>query len=87
MEAPSAAAKLQDYIGCYNRLDGRAHKSIERYATCWVKNMKTSPTGRESVVYGLYATDPESTAKCQTSFATSAAQKPAMPALDAPVGC
>lgn len=82
VEEPSAAAKLQDYIGCYNRLDGRAHKSIERYAT-WVKNMKTGPTGRESVVYGLYETDPESTAKCKTSFATSAAQKPAMPALDA----
>lgn len=81
-EEASAGAKLQDYIGCYNKLDEQAHRSIERYAT-WVKNMKTGPTGRESVVYGLYATDPATTAKCKASFATAAAQKPAMPALDA----
>ncbi|TXM70427.1 YiiG family protein [Methylobacterium sp. WL120] len=44
--------KLNAYVGLLNRTL-RASESMARYGS-WV-NMKTGPTGRESIVYGLYS--------------------------------
>ncbi len=76
----SGSDKLQDYIACYNQLDRNAHRSIARYAS-WVKNMETGPSGKESVVYGLYKIDVDDIAKCKASF--TQAGKAATGKLDA----
>ena len=74
--------KLEIYIDCYNRLDERAHSSIQRYAS-WVKDMKVGPTGKERVVYGLYEVGPEQKInECRTQFGSAAAMSPSLP-LDA----
>lgn len=85
-KAPEATGgldeKLEIYIDCYNRLDERAHSSIQRYAS-WVKDMKAGPTGKERVVYGLYEVGPEQKInECRTQFASAAAMSPSLP-LDA----
>lgn len=78
----SASDKLGLYIECYNRLDSSAHSSISRYSS-WVKDMKAGPTGKETVVYGLYKIDPDATQSCKKDFAKAAGQAPAMAKLDA----
>jgi hypothetical protein len=78
----SVGAKLQGYIECYNQLDGKAQRSISRYAS-WVRDMKAGPTGNEMVVYGLYEVDTEGVAKCSKTFSQVAAAKPALAKLDA----
>lgn len=83
--APAAAAdpseKLQAYIDCYNRLDGRAHRALTRYAS-WIKDMEAGPTGNERIVYGLYTIDTEGVAGCKTAMTEAAAQKPVLDKLD-----
>ena len=74
-------SKLNIYVECYNKLDGDAHKSIERYAS-WVKNMKVGPTGKEQVVYGLYEIDSGDIAECTKQFGEAQALKPQL-GLDA----
>ncbi|WP_266156539.1 YiiG family protein [Dyella silvatica] len=78
----SASDKLGLYIECFNRLDNSAHNSISRYSS-WVKDMKAGPTGKETVVYGLYKIDPDATQSCKKDFAKAAGQSPAMAKLDA----
>lgn len=80
--ANANANKLQDYIACYNQLDGNAHRSIDRYRS-WVKDMATGPSGKEMVVYGLYKIDVDAIAKCKNSFAHAAKIQPALAKLDA----
>ncbi|MFZ6745617.1 YiiG family protein [Undibacterium sp. JH2W] len=70
--AEASSSKLQDYIACYNKLDGDGHRSIARYRS-WVKDMDKGPSGKESVVYGLYKIDVDDIAKCKASFAKPAA--------------
>ncbi|WP_170133685.1 YiiG family protein [Undibacterium pigrum] len=70
----SATSKLQDYIACYNKLDGDAHRSIARYQS-WVKDMDKGPSGKEMVVYGLYKIDVDDIAKCKASFGKAAQGK------------
>jgi hypothetical protein len=83
--APAApdnvSAKLQSYITCYNKLDGRAHRTINRYAS-WVKDMKAGPTGNEKVIYGLYALFSDDVKECVAEFEHASAMRPALPALD-----
>jgi hypothetical protein len=80
--AQNVSAKLQGYIACYNQIDGQAHRTIARYAS-WVSDMKAGPTGKEQVVYGLYALDAADIAKCRETFAKMSALKPTMATLDA----
>jgi len=70
----STTSKLQDYIACYNKLDGDAHRSIARYQS-WVKDMDKGPSGKEMVVYGLYKIDVNDIAKCKASFGKAAQGK------------
>ena len=70
--------KLNAYVELLNRTL-RATESINRYQS-WV-NIKTGPTGRERIVYGLYSLYDVRTLVEKASAATT--EKPAMPALDA----
>lgn len=72
--AETGSSKLQDYIACYNKLDGDAHRSIARYQS-WVKDMDKGPNGKEMVVYGLYKIDMDDIAKCKASFGKAAQSK------------
>ena len=73
-------AKLDPYIECMNRHSEMAFKSRDRYLS-WVKSAKEGPTGRESVVYGLYPLyDP---ADCFKAIEAAAAKSPDVPALEA----
>ena len=77
-EAPSGLdEKLEAYISCYNRVDETAHRSINRYSS-WVKDMKAGPSGKESIVYGLYQINGETIASCKHAFAAAAKAKPAL---------
>ena len=79
------ASKLENYVDCYNRVDGDVHKSIDRYGS-WVKDMKAGPSGRETVVYGLYTVGADDIAKCKTTFADAASAAPKLAELDAAGG-
>ena len=50
-EASSLTGKLNAYVGCLNRLSGRAFDARERYFS-WVG--KKGPTGKERIIYGTY---------------------------------
>lgn len=51
-EAPlPPVAKVNAYIGCINRLSGRAYDSRKRYFS-WAA--ASGPTGRERIIYGTY---------------------------------
>jgi Protein of unknown function (DUF3829) len=70
--------KFNAYVGFMNRTL-RAAQSIDRYKS-WV-NMKTGPTGRESIIYGLYEVyDTTREAAAATAALT---QEPLLPELDA----
>jgi hypothetical protein len=70
--------KFNAYVAFMNRTL-RAVQSIDRYKS-WV-NMKTGPTGRESIIYGLYSVyDTTREAAAATAALT---QEPLLPELDA----
>lgn len=50
-DTPSMTQKLNAYIGCVNRLTGRAYDSRARYFS-WAA--KSGPTGKERIIYGTY---------------------------------
>ena len=50
-DTPSMTQKLNAYIGCVNRLTGRAYESRARYFS-WAA--KSGPTGKERIIYGTY---------------------------------
>jgi hypothetical protein len=73
----ATTAKFNAYIAFMNRTL-RAVQSIDRYKS-WV-NMKTGPTGRESIIYGLYEVyDTTREAAAATAALT---QEPLLPELD-----
>lgn len=73
--------KLNAYVALLNRTL-RASESIARYES-WV-NMRTGPTGRERIIYGLYSLY-DVRSEIEKARAAVTAQ-PAMPELDAEVG-
>jgi Protein of unknown function (DUF3829) len=73
--------KLNAYVNCFNATSSNVHRSEDRY-TMWVKNTKTGPTGKESLVYGLYQITEYDIKKC-TPLPAMAAKAPALPGLDA----
>jgi hypothetical protein len=79
--AQRAGTKLQGYIECFNEIDSGAHRSIARYAS-WVKDMKLGPSGKESVVHGLYALESQKIAQCANTFPQTARLRPSMATLD-----
>ncbi|MCP1558830.1 UNVERIFIED_ORG: hypothetical protein M2438_002920 [Methylobacterium sp. SuP10 SLI 274] len=78
-ESPEQATirKLNAYVGLLNRTL-RAQESLTRYQS-WV-NMKSGPTGRERIIYGLYSLYDVRGEIAKAEAAMS--QSPAMPELD-----
>ena len=74
----AATAKFNAYVGFMNRTL-RAVTSIDRYKS-WV-NMKTGPTGRESIIYGLY--DVYDTKGEEAAASAALTTEPLLPELDA----
>jgi Protein of unknown function (DUF3829) len=73
----AATAKFNAYVGFMNRTL-RASSSLDRYKS-WV-NMKTGPTGRESIIYGLY--DVYDTKREEAAATAALTQEPLLPELD-----
>src|SRR5579863_5115729 len=74
----ASVVKMNAYVALLNR-SLRAVQSLSLYKS-WV-NMKTGPTGRESIVYGLYQV--YDTTKESASAATALTRQPLLPELDA----
>ena len=74
----ASVVKMNAYVALLNR-SLRAVQSLDRYRS-WV-NMKTGPTGRESIVYGLY--DVYDTARESEKASAVLTQEPLLPELDA----
>jgi hypothetical protein len=77
-ELSATTAKFNAYVSFMNR-SLRAIESLDRYKS-WV-NMKTGPTGRESIIYGLY--DVYDTTREAAAATAALTQEPALPDLDA----
>jgi hypothetical protein len=73
----ASVAKMNAYVALLNR-SLRAVQSLDRYKS-WV-NMKTGPTGRESIVYGLYQVY-DTSKEAEKAFAALTRQ-PLLPELD-----
>lgn len=71
-------AKFNAYVAFLNRTL-RATESLDRYAS-WV-NMKTGPTGRERIIYGLYSVYDTRREEAEATAATG--KEPLIPDLDA----
>lgn len=73
--------KTNFYItDCYNRYSNRVVESHNRYAM-WVKNLDQGPTGKETLVYGLYDVNGDG-ADCEKAVASAKALEPSMPTLE-----
>jgi len=77
-EAPSPTEKLNAYIGCINRLSGRAYDSRARYFSWAGRN---GPTGNERIIYGTYTI--YDTSPCRKNIDTANALEPHDAALEA----
>src|SRR6476646_4433581 len=77
-QTPSAAEKLNAYVGCINRLSSRAFDSRKRYFS-WAA--QSGPTGRELIIYGTYTI--YDTADCRKNVEKANALEPRDAALEA----
>jgi hypothetical protein len=74
----ASVVKMNAYVALLNR-SLRAVQSLDRYKS-WV-NMRTGPTGRESIIYGLYQV--YDTSHESEKAAAALTQEPRLPELDA----
>lgn len=74
----ASVVKMNAYVALLNR-SLRAVQSLDRYKS-WV-NMKTGPTGRKSIVYGLY--EVYDTTRESEKASAALTQEPLLPELDA----
>jgi len=72
-------AKSNGVVGLLNT-SLRGEESWSRYLS-WA-NVKTGPTGRERIIYGLYSVSASSAKDAVAKARTAAAEEPAIPALD-----
>ncbi|OTA16413.1 hypothetical protein Xvie_01867 [Xenorhabdus vietnamensis] len=73
--------KMQTYIQCYNLLDEPIHKSLFRYSS-WLDDLEKGPTGKESIVYGLYSVKQTNVSDCQEKIQKVAVMTPALKPID-----
>ncbi|MBC7899260.1 MAG: YiiG family protein [Saprospiraceae bacterium] len=77
--------KTQLYITkCFNPYANRVMDSYQRY-TSWVKNENTGPTGRESIVYGLYDVSGDGE-DCIAAVAEAQEMEPELPEVEQSAG-
>lgn len=72
-------AKLSGYIDCINGHSNAVLDSRDRYYS-WLKSPKAGPTGREAVVYGVYALQDPSA--CVARIDRAEALEPELPDLE-----
>jgi len=78
----SLVKKTNYYItDCFNRYSNRLIESHNRYAR-WVKDLDAGPTGKETLVYGLYDVTGDGS-DCEAAVASAKALEPAMPEIEA----
>jgi hypothetical protein len=66
---------------CFNNYSINVANSRSRYIS-WIKDPKAGPTGKESIVYGLYQINGDG-ADCETAINEAKVTDPAMPELEA----
>lgn len=77
--------KTQLYITkCFNPYANRVMDSYQRY-TSWVKNEASGPTGRESIVYGLYDVNGDGE-DCIAAVAEAQEMEPELPEVEQAAG-
>jgi len=80
--ADSLVKKSNLYITeCYNKYSNRVVDSHNRYAM-WVKDIDAGPTGRETLVYGLYDVNGDGN-DCEKAVAQAKEMEPDLPDLEA----
>lgn len=74
--------KANLYIGkCFNAYSNRVADSYQRYAS-WIKDMNVGPTGKESIVYGLYDVSGDGS-DCASAVSEAGDMEPDMPETEA----
>lgn len=73
--------KMNVYIKCFNDLQIPVQRSLARYAD-WLKDFKQGPTGKESIVYGIYGIQELNIAGCEKGMKRVAALTPALESID-----
>ncbi|MBA8277351.1 YiiG family protein [Escherichia fergusonii] len=73
--------KMNVYIKCFNDLQIPVQRSLARYAD-WLKDFKQGPTGKESIVYGIYGIQELNIAGCEKGMKRVAALTPALEPID-----
>lgn len=73
--------KMDVYIKCYNKLQIPVQNSLARYAD-WLKDFKQGPTGKESLVYGIYGISESNLSECQKGIKRVVALTPALEPID-----
>lgn len=73
--------KMDVYIKCYNKLQIPVQNSLARYAD-WLKDFKQGPTGKESLVYGIYGISESNLSECQKGIKRVVALTPALQPID-----
>ncbi|MCZ9210961.1 YiiG family protein [Escherichia albertii] len=73
--------KMAVYIKCFNELQLPVQRSLSRYAD-WLKDFKQGPTGKESIVYGIYSISEISLTGCEKGMKRVEALTPALEPID-----
>lgn len=73
--------KMDVYIDCFNKLQLPVQRSLARYAD-WVKDFKKGPTGKESLVYGIYGITQSYITNCQKEMKQVAVLTPLLEPID-----
>ena len=79
-KAVTEAEKQNAYINCSNKFMSRAYQARDRYLS-WA-DAKTGPTGKEKIVFGVYALTGDVAKDCRAKIA-AVAHGPSMPDLEA----
>lgn len=76
------AQKLNEYVDCFNAVDGDARGSADRY-TSWIGDLDKGPTGNERSVNVLGDLRSSDLDRCTQSIEAALKAEPSLPALDA----
>lgn len=66
---------------CFNKYSSRVMSSFERYQS-WLKDVEKGPTGKESIVYGLYDVNGDGS-DCTAAISKAKSMEPSLPQPEA----
>jgi hypothetical protein len=73
--------KLQNYIDCYNQVDGNVARSMSRYKN-WMTDPEKGPTGKERNPYGPMELSASQVDTCKKGIPAGAKKTPPLPELE-----